>query len=173
MHAIHFSFSHLLWCVVFSWLVGEIILLCIFFNCILKIVVSVSLINMYCLCYIFWQPRSILVSCPPILCFDRGYYSITFLQGVWHPPIECCLIRYLVRHRIINQLNQAFLLYIFNIHLCFCIVLPFNRDLPTFGFLIGDIGLLLYESIFLCECTTISILFYNFTHDQSLVSLAI
>ena len=173
MHVIYLPFSHFLWCAFFSWFIDDLSLIRIFFNCILSIGVSIFLINLHCFRWIICHTHSILVSFPPILFFEPGYYSIPFIQVVWHPPIECWIVRYLIGHRILSQSNRFLPLDIFNIHPCCCLLLPFNQDLPTFFVLLGDIGVLTCEAIILCDWTTISSVVYNLTHDQILVSLAI
>ena len=173
MHVIYLPFLHFLWCALFSWFIGNLIIFHLFFNCILSIGVSIFLINMHCVRYIIWKPHPILVSWPPILCFNLGYYYIIFLCGVCHPISKWCLISYLICHCILSQLNRACLLYILNVYPYCCLILLFNLYLPASGCLLGDIGFLLCEAILLCDCATISSVVYNITHDQILVSFTI
>ena len=136
MHVIHLPYLHLFWCTVFPWFIGNLRLLNIFSN------VFIRLINLHFSPQILWNPHSILVSCTPILCFDHVYYPIFFLQGVWNPPSIWWLIRYLICHRILSQINWDCLVYIFNIHPFCCLIFPLNQDLSIGGCIIVDIGLI-------------------------------
>ena len=167
MHVIHLPYLHLFWCTVFPWFIGNLRLLNIFSN------VFIRLINLHFSPQILWNPHSILVSCTPILCFDHVYYPIFFLQGVWNPPSIWWLIRYLICHRILSQINWDCLIYIFNIHICCCLVILFNQDLPSLGCITGGIGVLPCEYVLLCDCTTITLVVYSLTYDQRFLSFAI